>query len=210
MLELHVTTRDTKVKPAMVRKEGNIPAVVYGRTCENTPIAVSQSDFTHVYKEAGESTVVTLATDEGKKVSVLVHEVVADPVSGEPMHVDFYAVEADKEVEVNVPLTFEGVAPAEKNLGGVVVKVMHEVTVKGLPKDLPHEVTVDLGLLETLESHITLSQLPLPTGVAAVGEDDDVVASISTATEEEDETATFDASAVEVEKKGKKEEEMEE
>ena len=124
---------------------------------------------------------------------------------GEPIHCDFYIVAKDRLLQVEVPLEFTGIAPAEK-LGGVVVKVMHALPIEALPAALPQHITVDLSLLVNLDSHISVSDLMLGAGVRATIAAHEVIASIIVPQEEKEETP-MDLSAIEVEKKGKKEEE---
>ena len=156
-------------------------------------------------KQAGESTIISLDLG-GKGQDVLVHEVQVDPISGAPIHVDFYVVSQDKELEVAVPLIFEGVSPAVKELGGSLVKVIHELEIRALPKNLPHDIKVDISSLVTLDSQILIKDLKLPTGVVSVLDLDEVVAAITEAGEEvAPEAAPIDLSAIEVEKKGKQE-----
>ncbi len=207
MITLRAETRDVKVNPKMIRKGGKIPAVYYGPGQSSTPISVDRLKFEKVHHEAGESTVFTLETDNGR-LDALIHDVDLDPVMGDPVHADFYIVAKDRKVEVDVPLEFVGVAPAEK-LGGVVLKVLHEITVSALPSKLPHEIVVDLEKLVDMESDITIVDLALPEGVTIVGlRPEDVIASVTEpAKEEEILAAPVDLSAIEVEKKGKKEEE---
>jgi large subunit ribosomal protein L25 len=162
-----------------------------------------------VWKEAGETTVISVSVD-GKTIDVLVQEVSVHPVSGEPMHADFYAVDKTKKVEVDIPLSFDGVAPAVKDLGGTLVKVLHEITVSGLPDNLPSEIVVDIASLKELDSVIAVKDVSLPEGVEAVMPEDDAVASVSVQEEEPEESAELDLESIEVEKKGKKEEEGEE
>ncbi len=204
MLTLTTQQRNIKQKPYFLRKEGKIPAVFYGRKEKATSIMVSQADFLKVWREAGESTVVTLSQG-GKEKSALIHNVQFDPVGGAPIHVDFYIIEADREVEVGIPLVFEGVSIAVKEKGGTLVKVLHEIEVKGLPKDLPHEITVDISSLIDLEDQITIKDIKAPHRITFLAEQEEVVAAISVAEEEEEERPEFDAEQVEVEKKGKEE-----
>jgi len=207
MLSLKVEARTPEKKTSLVRKEGRVPAVCYGPKYPSVAFSVAQGDFAKIWKNAGESTVVVLETPSGK-VNTLIHEVQLDPVKHIPMHVDFYAVEAGKEVEVHVPLVFEGVAPAVKELGGILVKVLHEIEVKATPDKLPHEIVVDVSVLTGLQDQILIKDIKLPSGVHAVTHETEVVASIAQAVEEkEEEAAPVDLSAIEVEKKGKKEEE---
>ncbi len=182
-----------------------MPAVYYGFKELSTPITVSRAAFKKVLREAGESSVVVLSGG-GKKIEALIHEIDFDPIKGEPRHADFYVIEAGKKVEVSVPLHFEGVSPAVKNLAGILVKVLHEIKIEAFPKDLPHSITVNIETLVDFESQIHVKDITLPVGVTSLEESEEVVALISAPKEEkEEEVAPIDLSAIEVEKKGKKE-----
>ena len=206
MQTLTATKRSKTDKLATVRNNGMVPAVVYGARVENTSISVSSIDFIKAFKEAGESS--TLMLDiEGKKIDVLIHDVQVDPVKGFPIHVDFLAIDMSKPVEVQVPLEFIGVAPAEKSGLGSLMKVLHEVHIEALPKDLPHAITVDISNLETLQDQIHVKDIILPKGVTMITHALEVVALVAPAKAEKEEEAPVDLSAIEVEKKGKKDEE---
>ncbi len=205
MLTLKAELRDLNTEPQAVRKAGNIPAVFYGKKEASTPISIRQIDFLKVWKEAGESSVVTLNTPEGEKES-LIHDVDLDPVSGVPRHADFYVFEKGHKVEVAVPLEFIGVSPAVKDLGGTLVQVVHELEIEAMPKDLPHRIEVDISTLKTFGDQILAKDLSLPTGVELKVEAEEVIALVSAPREEkEEDTAPVDLSAIEVEKKGKEE-----
>ncbi len=191
------------------KKEGKLPAVVYGKGQETVSLFVSLSEFAKLWREAGESTIINLKNEEFKKpVNVIIQEVGIDPVSRKPIHVDFYRVDMDKAIQVKVALVFEGIAPAVKELGGVLVKVVHDIEVEALPKDLPHEVKVDISKLKTFEDHITIGDLILPSGVKAT-EKSDVIVLLVEQPKEEVEEPVRTLEDIEVEKKGKKEEEEE-
>lgn len=203
MLTLKAEKRDTNTKLDQIRKAGKIPAVFYGKKEASTPISISKTDFLKVWKEAGESTVVTLETPEGEKES-LIHEIDFDPISGNPRHADFYVFEKGHKVEVSVPLEFEGVAPAIKELGGILVKVLHELKVEAQPKDLPHSLIIDVSGMKAFGDQILAQDLRLPNGVELKEQPEEVVALISAPREEkEEEAAPIDLSQIEVEKKGK-------
>ncbi len=208
MLSINAKTRGND-RADKVRAEGFIPAVVYGPKKETISISVPKQEFIKAFKEAGESTTVTLMVD-GAKHDVLIHEVEYNPVAHTPMHVDFYAVDMNKPIEVSVPLEFDGVAPAVKGNIGTLVKVMHELQIVALPKDLPHSVMVDMTGLVDLDSQIAAGDIALPKGVTLVTPVDEVVAAIAAlAADEPTDAPVMDLSAIEVEKKGKKEEEPE-
>lgn len=190
------------------RQAGKLPAVLYGAKDEAMPLFVPLSAFKKLFRSAGESTVVSVETDAGKK-DVLIQEVAYQPVTGEPVHVDFYVIDKTKTIKVGVPLRFEGVSPAIKDLGGILVKVLHELEIEVLPMDIPREFGVDISALATLESQILVKDLQVPSNVKVLNGADDVVAAVTVAKEEVVEAAPVDLSSIEVEKKGKKEEEGE-
>lgn len=208
MTTLQAQFRKTDENLDFIRSSGNLPAVFYGAGKETTSISVPAISFEKAFKEAGESTTIRLALPEGE-LDVLIHDVQLDPVKHVPSHVDFLVVDMKKPIEVSVPLEFVGVSTAAKSSLGVLTKVLHEVKVKGLPKNIPHQIEVDISPLETLEDQIHVRDLKLPTGVECLMDENDVVALVTAVKEEVEESAPVDLSSIEVEKKGKKEEEGE-
>src|SRR3989344_1494012 len=206
---LEVSPRQPKEKLAVLRKAGKMPAVYYGKKQTSTPISVSAVEFLKVLKKAGESTVVSLKTKDGVLDS-LIYAVDRDPLSNTPRHADFYVFEKGQKIKVKIPVEFEGVAPAVKELGGVLVKVLREVLVEAAPKDLPHILTVDIWKIVNFESQILVKDIKLPEGVELVAKSDEVVVSVYEPKEEVAEEAPVDLSAIEVEKKGKEAKEGEE
>lgn len=202
MITLQVEKRDLKSPLGELRKSGKIPAVFYGKKEASTPIQLSQAVFEKTLKEAGESTILHL---EGNNidVDVLIHDVDLDPVTDKPRHADFYAIEKGKTLEISVPLEFVGISAAVKELGGILVKVMHEVEIEALPKDLPHNITVDISSLKTFDDVIKAEDIKLPAGVSLKVKADEVVASVYEPKEEVAEVAPVDLAAIEVAKKGK-------
>ncbi len=186
-----------------------LPAVMYGIMSGNESLFIDTGAFKKVWREAGESTIVSIKTPEGAK-DVLIHDVSFHPVTGEPMHADFYAIDTSKPIEVAVPLEFTGTSNAVKNLGGILVKVMHDLRIKVLPKELPHALSVDISKMDNIGDHVLAKDVVLPNSASLVTHNEEVLAIISVAKEEEPEAAPVDLSAIELsEKKGKKEEEGE-
>jgi|SRR3989344_785412 len=204
MFIIKAKKRDLGVKLNTLRKEGGIPAVFYGLRKKTTPITMSIIEFKKIWRQAGESSAVKISLPEGD-IDALIHEVQVDPITDEPTHADFLAIDMKKKIQVKVPLEFEGIAPAVKNGIGNLVKVLHEVEVEALPSDLPHTLIVDITKLETVENQIFVSDIKLPAGVVVITGSDEVVASIVLQVEEKEEVVPpVDLSAIEVEKKGKK------
>jgi len=200
---LEAQKRDAKENLQNLRKGGFVPAVVYGPKQEALSIKLNTIAFKKAYKEAGESTVVNLSVD-GDTHEVLIHDMDFDAVKGDILHVDFYAIEKGKKVTVNVPLEFVGEAPAEKTLGGVLVKVLHEVEIEAMPKDLPHEIEVSIDSLVDFEAQIHAKDLVMPNGVTLLNEPEEVIVLVQAHKEEVEEAVEFDPNAIKTEGEIKK------
>lgn len=203
MKELNITLRDKEKNTDTIRAEGMVPGVFYGPKEDNTPVAFNAGEFVRIWDEVGGSAIVSLK-GVGEEKEVLIHDVTWHPVKGTPQHVDFYCIERGKKLTVSVPLVFINEAPAEK-LGGIVVKVMHELEIEVRPKDIPHDITVDLSTLVDLESAITVADLNLPAEIEPTDEPTETVVSITQAKDEPEEERTIDD--IEIEGKGKEDEE---
>lgn len=209
MLTIQIEKRDVGTSLDEIRKGGKIPAVLYGKKEASQPITLGATEFMKVWKEAGESSVVILS-GVGENKEALIHEVDVEPVKGLVRHADFYVIEKGKKVTVSVPIEFVGTAPAEK-LGAALVKVLHEIEVEAFPKDLPHEITVDVSGLVDLEQQILVSDIKVPSGVEVLTSPDEVVAIAAETKEEVESDTPADLSSIELsEERGKKEEEGEE
>ena len=205
MLTLPVEKRDKTVATlSSLRLAGFIPGVVYGAHQASTPITIDTKAFTKILHEAGEATIVSLS-GLGVALPTLIHEVVYDPLTSHPTHVDFYAVTKGEKVEVAIPLTFVGESPAVE-AGANIVKVLHEIEVKADPMNLPHDIEVDLSQLKELNAQIHVKDLVLPAGVELITDLEDVVVlTQEVAAEKVEEVVLADIDSIEVEKKGKEE-----
>lgn len=204
MLSLDIKKRDMKVGADNVRKSGSIPAVFYGPKETSTPIVVDTIQFKKTWKKAGSSSVIILKDETGNEHESLIHDVDIHPLTDEPRHADFYVIEKGKKVKVAVPLVFEGVSPAVKDLAGILVKVRRDIDIEAAPRDLPQNIVVDISKLALLTDVILAKDLPISAGVEIKIGGDEVVASIAVAKEEVEEAPTpIDVSAIEVEAKGK-------
>ncbi len=199
-------------KNSKVRADGMLPAVVYGPKQEAVAISMVQKDFEKIFKEAGESTIINLE-GLGDIIEVLVKSVEYHPTKPGVFHVDFYAIERGKEMTTEIALAYEGASVVEKK-GGMVNKVLHEVTVTCRPSNLPKEIVVDISTLTEADQQILVSDLAVPEGVTIDNDGEEVVAVAQGARstvedEEQDATEEMDIADIEVEKKGKDEEEVE-
>lgn len=205
MTTLSATIR-TDEKLIGIRTAGSIPAVVYGAGIK-TPIHISveREMFKKAWKVAGGSSAITLSAD-GKNYDVLIHDFQIDPKTDIVIHADFLALDKSTKVTVGVELEFVGISPAVKSGTGTLEKMLHEIEVEALPKDLPKNIEVDISSLANVHDQIHVKDLKIPAGVELKTDLEDVIAVITGLNEETDETTEVDLSSIEVEKKGKKEE----
>lgn len=171
-------------KVKSLRKQGFLPAVIYGKGKKSQSIAVKEAEFAKLWKLAGESTLVELLLGDDKE-NVLIQDVLLDPLKDKPIHADFYIVDMERPIKVDVALEFQGESDAV-NSGGVLVKVLHSLKIQALPKNLPHSLVANLSLLKNIGDSISVSQIAVPANVEVlVGIDEKVVIIEAPRTEEE-------------------------
>ncbi|MDP3900769.1 MAG: 50S ribosomal protein L25 [bacterium] len=210
MIGITAEKRAAEAKAGVLRKRGITPGVVYGPSREVQSLSVVSKELDHLYREAGESSLISLEID-GASTPVLIRDIQKDPVLGSILHVDFYQPPLDKKIRINVQLVFEGEAPGVKEFGGTLLRTMHEVEVEALPQDLPHEILCSLEGLKTFEDRLLVGSIVVPQGVEILAEPDEVIAQVVPAEDvEADLAASVEEAAVPEEvKEEKKEEEKE-
>ncbi|MCR4305652.1 MAG: 50S ribosomal protein L25 [Candidatus Daviesbacteria bacterium] len=143
-----------------LRKEGKLPAHVFGKGLETEHVSVDGKTFLKIFKEAGETGLIDLKIGSEKVRPVMVRGLQFDPVSGDPIHIDFYQVNLTQKVKVPVPLVLIGEQPESVHLGEtIVLQTMSEVEVEALPTDLVENIEVDITSLKNIDDAITLGQL---------------------------------------------------
>lgn len=210
-MELQVQQRDvTGKKVKTLRKEGIVPGIVYGKHMSSqTTVQFDKIAFLKVFKTTWYST--TLDLSGASKELVLVHKVDTNPVTDAVIHVDFLAVQADVKVRASVSIVLVGVSPAEKDGLGKIQLVKDHVVVEAFPRELPHNIEVDISKLATLQDGIFISDLVVDKKVTIIDDADMPVVTIAALQEEEAEATTgpVDASgaataaAIEAEKAAK-------
>lgn len=213
MISLSVKIRKTLGKKTKtLRKEGFLPAILYGPRIKPLPLKVDLKDFKKVYKTAGESSLISLKIGE-KESKVLIHDVQYHSLTDEFLHVDFYQPLLKEKVTVTIPLVFVEEAPAVEELGGTLIKNISEVEVKGLPQELPKEIQVNIGSLKTFDDDILIKDLKTEKDIEILKELDEVVVSVvpprEEEIEEEIEEKIEEVKEVEEEKEEKEEEKEE-
>lgn len=176
-LEAKLRTQTGKLNKKL-RKNGILPAVLYGKGKPTLSLEVLTRDFTKVFKQAGESTLISLKIEGDSERKVLVHDVAKHYMKDQPIHIDFYEVDLTRKIHTKVPLRFMGTALAVKELGGVLIKSISEVEVEALPQDLPQFIEVNIDSLKTFDVLVRLNELLVSDKVKILGHLDDVVVSV--------------------------------
>ena len=208
MTTVSATIRNKSENAGAIRAAGNIPAVIYGSgISEPVHVSVEREAFKKAWKMAGGSSAVAVSVD-GKNYDVIIHDFQVDPKTDLVIHADFLALDKSVKVTVGVELEFVGISPAVKSGAGTLEKMLHEIQVEALPKDLPKNISVDISELTNVHDQIHVKDLQIPAGVEVKNDANDIVVVI-TGLQEEVESTDADLSSIEVEKKGKKEESAE-
>lgn len=184
MVALQAQARDLSVAANKLRKEKKVPCIVYGHEVKNLSVSCDLVALHKAFVKAGESTLIELDVD-GKKLPVLLKDIDFHPVSGQEIHADFYVVNMKEEIETPVPVKLVGDAPAIKDLGGILVTPMSEVTVRCLPSDLPHELELSIAGLVQFGDSASVKDIKLPKGVIIMEGPDTVLATIQEPRKEE-------------------------
>lgn len=183
---------------ARLRREGRLPAVVFGHGTDSEPVTLDAHDFDQLRRHTGASTLVDLAVDGGKTRPVLISGVQIHPVNRRPLHVDLFAVRMTEELTVEVSLIGIGSAPAAES-GGTLVHPVSSVRVRALPGNLPESIHYDLAALDSYDATITVADLVAPEGVTIQADPADVIARVLAPRVEEEVVPTAEAAEAEAE-----------
>jgi large subunit ribosomal protein L25 len=162
-LELTLDAREAQGKAnKRLRRDGIVPGVVYGKGEGSTNVQVDAKTFETLYRAAGRTSVVKFRLPGASRAtSGFIKSVQRHPLTRQALHVDYYLVNLNVEMEVEVPLVFVGEAPAVEETGGTLLHNLSSLRVKALPNDIPHEITVDVSTLISLDVAIHVADLNL-------------------------------------------------
>jgi large subunit ribosomal protein L25 len=154
-LEIHTVkaqTRNTAGKGSSrsLRREGKIPAILYGSEIENVALSVSNYDIEHLFKKVSYSqALLNLVVENGQSFEkmVMIKEIQNDPVSNQYLHIDFYEVKMDQKITATIPLVTKGTAKGIIN-GGIVQNIRRELEVVCFPADIPQNIEIDISDLD--------------------------------------------------------------
>ncbi|MCW1949124.1 MAG: 50S ribosomal protein L25 [Candidatus Shapirobacteria bacterium] len=189
--QVKATTRTVagrKVKH--LRKEGLLPATVYGKAFESLLVQFNAGEVETLFSDIGESTLVEMILDDKEKLPILFRNPQYHPVEGNMIHIDCYKVNLKEKISAMVPIEFIGESQAVKD-GNTLVTVTDEIEIEALPADLPENIEVDLSVLDNLEATITVADLKIDTSILTVLTDaEQLIAKVEEPRAEEEPVAT--------------------
>lgn len=179
-LTLSATNRTVLGKKVKhLRREGVLPANVYGRGVESTAIQLDGRDFRRAVRQAGIRSMFELAIDgEQESRHVLVRALDREGGTGDPIHVDFYQVDLNRPIQTTTAIRLTGVAPAVMDLGGTLLQNLETIAIRCLPLDIPDAIELDVSSLETFELSLNVGDLDVPEGVEVLVASDIGVATV--------------------------------
>ncbi len=187
--ELEVSKRQiTGKKVRFLRRQGLVPANIYGHGVDSTPINVDTRSLKHLLAHAGKTDLISLKLDSSKEpVRVLMREVQRNPLTDEPLHVDFYQVSMTEKIKAEVPIVFVGDAPVLKKIkNSSLLHLLDSIDIEALPDDLPHSLEVDVSHLEELNDALHVKDIPLGRGITLLSDPEQMVVKVAEARKEEE------------------------
>jgi len=205
---------DAKAKAKELRDQNKIPAIVYGKNFDNQKLALDQTNFNRLYKDAGSSNLIdlTIGADSAK---VLIHDIQLHPINGKIMHVDFLKIDMKEKIKTEIPLEIVGETALVIEQEGSLITSKDAVTVECLPNDLVDHIKVDVSALTEFDQNIKVSDLKVPQGIEILDDPEEVIVLVQPPRSDEElealeEAVVEDVEAVEVEQKGEEAAEGEE
>ncbi|MBI1881442.1 MAG: 50S ribosomal protein L25 [Chloroflexi bacterium] len=178
-LELKAEERQATGKHAgQLRRQGYVPAVMYGKGIEADPIQIEAKALRKVLAQAGTHQLIALQIGNKKPRMTLARDIQIDAIKRNYLHVDFYAVNMREKVTAEVPLEFVGISAAVKDLGGILVQGLAEVEIECLPSDLIAAIEVNIETLAEIDDMITVADLKVPSTISILSEPESMVAKI--------------------------------
>jgi len=175
-------------KAKTLRREGLLPANLYGQNIKSQALKLNYQDFLTIFKKTGESGLINLAIGKSKSTQpVLVGDIQIDPVTDKILHVDFRQVDLTKKAQVTVPIELVGHAPGAEEGEGILIQPLSEVEVEALPEKLPDHLEADVSSLKEINDAIRIADLEAGKEITILADKEEVVAKLEAPTEEEEE-----------------------
>lgn len=170
-------------KVKVLRREGKIPAVMYGHEFNATPIVLDAHSTTKLLRNVSESTILVINLD-GKEHSALVRDKQVDYIKGNILHLDFQVVSLTEKIRTNVHIELVGESPALEEFNAMIVNGISDVEVEALPQDLPEGISVDISVLDEIGKALYVKDLPAIDKVEILTDPEELIAIASAVKEE--------------------------
>jgi large subunit ribosomal protein L25 len=168
----------TGKKVAGLRRDGRLPAVVYGHGVDSENVSLSAHDFDVLRRHVGPNALIDLSVDGKKARPVLIHGVQVHPVQRRPLHVDLFVVRMTEELTVEVPLVATGTSAAVEDENGTLLHPIETVRVKALPDHLPQSIEYSIDRLVDFDAVVKVSDLTIPGDVTLLTDPEEIVAKV--------------------------------
>jgi large subunit ribosomal protein L25 len=185
-------------KVSVLRRQGLLPAVVYGHGKASQPLQLEARAFSELMRQTTRNSIVDLKIGSGRPTPVLLQGIHEHPVRRHPIHVDFYVVKMTEELTVDVPVNFVGTSHAADKLGGTLLHLREHVSIRALPADLPHALDLDVSTLADFDAVLHVRDLDVPTEVTVLTDPDEPLARVQAPRVEEELMAVAEAPAEDV------------
>jgi len=185
-----------------LRKDGQLPSILYGKNTKEIPLILNKAEFERISRDAGEATIIDLRIPDEKPSKVLIRDIQRHPVNDDVLHVDLYKVDMSREIQTEIPLKFEGIAPAVEELEGNLITNKDSIKVECLPDRLVSEIIIDVSTLKTFDDLIHIKDLNIPEGIRVLDDGEEIIAQVTPPRSEEElaELEAVPAAAAEQEK----------
>ena len=182
-IELTVDKRElTGKKVRRLRRQGLIPANLFGPKIESVPLQIDAASLHRVLAQGGRNAVITVTINgEKKSVTSVVRGLQSDPTTDELLHVDLFEVDATQVITAEIPVTLIGESPATKGQGTVISHSLNSVQVEGRPIDLPRVIEVDISGLTEIDEEIRVRDLAIPGNTSLLTDRDQLVVKVARA-----------------------------
>jgi large subunit ribosomal protein L25 len=161
-----------------LRRDGQLPAVVYGHGVASESIQLDARDFDTLRRHAGRNAIVDLKLEGGRARPVLVHTVQIHPVSRKAIHADLFVVRMTEEMTVDVAIAFTGESVASEKMGGTLLHLRESISVRALPDSIPSELVLDITPLDSFDAVLHVSDLVVPEGATVLTDPSEPIARV--------------------------------
>lgn len=173
-------------KVKVLRRQGSLPAILYGHGTDPRPLTINLKDFNKIFADAGSNQLVDLEVDNKTPIKILIHDLQDHPVADDPVHVDLYQVKMTEKLETEIPLEFIGEAPAVKDLEGNLITEKDSLEVRCLPADLVAQFEVDISSLKTFDDVIRVNDIKIPQAIEVLNDPEEIIALVTAPRSEEE------------------------